>query len=102
MITSVRTAAIHDGKLAEAMAWAVKVRNYLRDKHGANVQLSRNIGGLAYQVHWVGTYPSLADFEKAMKQIEADEGYRSLLVEARQQGLFVGSSIVDSLYESIA
>lgn len=54
-----------------------------------------------YQIHWVSTYQSLADFEKAWKQIEADDGYRALVSEARQQDLFIGTSITDSLYESV-
>jgi len=102
MITAVRTASIHDGKIAEALAWAVKVTNYARDKFGANTQLMRNIGGPAGQIHWVSTFPSLADFENARKQIEPDEGYKSLVMEARQQNLFIGTSVVDALYESIA
>jgi hypothetical protein len=101
MITAVRTGSIHDGKFGEAVAWAVKTTNYLRDKLGANTQLMRNVGGPAYQLHWVSTHQSLADFEKAIKRIEADEGYKTLVGEARQQGLFIATSIVDSLYESI-
>jgi|SRR5579871_6624061 hypothetical protein len=101
MITVVRTASINYGKMAEALAWAVKVTRYMRDK-SANVQLSRNIGGLVYQIHWASTHASLADYEQAGKRLEADEGYKALLAEAREQDLFVASSIKDSLYESIA
>ena len=101
MITSVRTANVHDGKLNAAVAWALKVVKYLREKHGAQIQLSRNVGGLVHQIHWVSMHPSLADFEKAFKQFEADEGYTTLLSEGRQQGLFIAASIVDHLYESI-
>lgn len=102
MITSVRSASIHDGKLGDATAWAVKVRNHQRDKLGVNLQVARNVGGAAYQIHWVSTYPSLADLDKTFKQIDADEGYKALVAEARQQGLFIGTSIHDSIYESIA
>jgi hypothetical protein len=101
MITSVTTASVHDGKLTEAIAWAVKATNYLRDKFGTNAQLTRNIGGPLYQLHWVSTHQSLADYEKRIKQTEADEGYKTLVMEARQQGLLIGTSIVVSLYESI-
>jgi hypothetical protein len=102
MVTMVRTANVHDGKLDAALAWAVKATKYGRDKLSANIQLRRNIGGAVHQVHWVSTHESLADFEKASKRAEADEGYKALLAEARQQGLFSASSIVDSLYEDIA
>jgi len=67
MITVVRTANIHDGKIDAAFAWAVKIAKYGRDKLGMNTQVARNIGGELYQLHWVSTYPSLADAEKATK-----------------------------------
>jgi len=101
MITAVRTAGVHDGKFADAVAWALKTTNYLRDKLGGNTQLMRNVGGPLYQLHWVTTHSSLADFEKELKRMEADEGYKTLVKEARQQGLFIAASIVESLYESI-
>lgn len=102
MITVVRTASIQDGKFDGALAWAVKVTKYMRDKFGANMQLARNIGGPTHQVHWVSVYPSLADLEKAVRQAETDEGYKALLAEARKELLFIASSIGDSIYESIA
>jgi hypothetical protein len=102
MITHVRTANIHDGKLADALAWAAKVCKYLRDHHGTNTQLARNIGGQIFQLHWVSTYPTLADFEKTMKKVENDAGYMALIGEARQQVLFIGTSVTDALHEMIA
>lgn len=101
MITLVRTISIHDGKLGDAIAWSVKVTNYIVEKHGLKGQVNRNIGGAGYQIHFVSSYHSLADFEKAMKQVEADPGYMALVLEARQQGLFIGASVKDALYESI-
>jgi len=101
MITVVRTANIHDGKIDAAFAWAVKIAKYGRDKLGMNTQVARNIGGELYQLHWVSTYPSLADAEKATKHAEGDEGFKALVGEARQQGLLVGTSIKDSIYESV-
>jgi hypothetical protein len=101
MITVVRTASVHDGKMTEAVTWAVNATRYLRDRLGTNTQLARNIGGPVFQLHWVSTYPSLADLERVMRQIETDEGYNSRVAEARQRGLFIATSIVDSLYESI-
>jgi hypothetical protein len=59
-----------------AVAWAIKAASYLRDKQNTNTQVSRNIGGPVFQLHWVSTHPSLADVEKTMKQVEADQGYR--------------------------
>jgi hypothetical protein len=103
MITSIRTANSQDGKGQAGFAWAVKVANYINGSiSGANVQVLRNIGGPTWQVHWVSNYESLAAFEGMMKRFEADEGYRKLLGEARDQQLFVASSVVDRLYEAIS
>jgi len=101
MITAVRTASIHEGKIADAIAWALKVANHARSKLGSNTQVVRNIGGPIYQIHWVSTYQSLAEMEAAVKKTEADEGYRTMLLEARQQSFFIASSIADSIYETI-
>lgn len=103
MITWVRTADIHDGKLNEAFAWAVKVTAYLNKKFkGADIQVMRNLGGPVYQVHWACNYDSLAAFEEQWKKIENDRGYNNLLSEIRKKGVLIGTSVVDSLYESIS
>ena len=103
MIIWKRTANIHDGKAMEAFAWAVKVASWANQKYpGTKMQVIRNVGGPLYQVHWTATYDSLASWEKAWKQIEADDEYRALLAEVRQQGALVGVSVVDSLSEVIA
>ena len=103
MITWVRTANIHDGKINEAFEWAAKVASYINKKFdGANVQVLRNVGGPMYQVHWVGTHDSLAEFERQWKQIESDKGYRNLLTEIRRKGALIGTSVIDSLYESVS
>jgi hypothetical protein len=103
MITFVRTADIHDGKLRQAFTWAAKVASYVNQKFpGSNLQVSRNIGGPINQVRWMSSYESLASFEKIMRQVESDDGYQALLAEVREQGALIGISIVDSLYETIA
>jgi hypothetical protein len=101
MITTVRTANVHDGKIREALAWALKATKFLNEKFGTNIQVARNVGGPLFQVHWVATYKSLADFERISKQVEADEGYQALVTEGRQQDIFIGTSIVDSIYETV-
>ncbi|RME99361.1 MAG: hypothetical protein D6768_15200 [Chloroflexi bacterium] len=61
----------------------------------------RNVGGPVWQIHWVGNYESLAAYEETMKAIEQDAGYLDLIGEAREQNLFISSSIVDRLYQSV-
>jgi len=101
MIPQVRTAGIHDGKLQDAFAWATKVAGYINQTiPGANAQVVRNIGGPLYEGHWVLSAESLAAHEQRWKRLEADAGMQRLLMEGRQQGWFIGSSIVDRLYET--
>lgn len=101
MITSVVTADIHDGKLADAFAWAAKAAGYVSKQLGTNLQIARNIGGLLYQVHFVSTFASLAEFEQFSNKLQADPGYQELVTQARQEELLIGRSIVTHLYESV-
>lgn len=102
MITFVRTAAVHEGKLMDAMEWAADLAAYIRDNiEGANLQAARRVGGEMYQVCWIATYDSLAAFEQVMGRTEADDGYRERLSEARGMGLFVSQTLFDEIYQSI-
>ena len=103
MITQVRTATVHDGKLPEAVEFGLKVVALLNDKvPELSAQLVRNVGGPLYELHWVSTTETLASYDDVSKRIEADEGYQELVAEIRQAGVFVASSLVDRLYETIS
>ncbi len=78
----------------------MEVAGYINGNiEGVEVQVLRNIGGQVFQVHWVSRYASLASYEQHWKGLEADEGYQAQITKARAAGLFIGSSIVDRLYE---
>ena len=103
MITQVRTAAVHDGKFPEAVEIGLKVVALINDKFpDLNVQLIRNVGGPIYELHWVSSTETLATYEEVNKSIEADQGYQALVAEARQAKVYVASSLVDRLYETIS
>ena len=55
-----------------------------------------------YELHWVGTAESLAAYDDLNKRINADEGYQAVLQEGRAQGLVIGSSVTERLYETIS
>jgi hypothetical protein len=67
-----------------------------------NVQLIRNVGGPLYELHWVSSTETLASYEDVTKRIEAEQGYQALVAEIRQAKVFVASSLVDRLYETIS
>ena len=102
MITSVISATVHDGKLDAAFAFAAKLSAYVKDNYpGMTLTVPRNVAGPLYEVHWVGTVDTLAAYDEFNKKLNASEGYQKLVQEARDQGLFVGSSVTNRLYETI-
>ncbi len=103
MVTNVLSATIHDGKLVEATAWALKTAAYINDRFPeANLQVHRNVGGAMYELHWIGTAESLAAYDDLNKRIQADDGYQKLLQEGRLRGHVIGSSVTERLYETIS
>jgi hypothetical protein len=102
MITAVLTANVHDGKMQDAFSVGLKAARYMNEKFGTNMQVNRNVNGPVYQIHFVTTYDSLAAFEKTRKQWEADTGYQEVLTEIRNKGLFIGTSIVQNIYETVS
>ena len=99
MITVVRSVEMSQGKQKEAVAWAVKMANYLSENF-IKTQTMRNIGGKSNQLHLVSSYESLAAREKILKKIEKDAGIQALVAEL--EGLFVESSTIDSMFETIS
>lgn len=101
MITWVRSAKVHDGKLLPAIEWGLKVTAYVNDTFGINVSMHRNVAGPFNQVQWVATYDSLASFEEISGKVIADPGYLGMLAEAAELGLFRGDTTEDFLYQSL-
>jgi hypothetical protein len=101
MITFARTGDFQDGKQPAAMAWAIKVTDYLNEVLGLNIQVMVNVGGKVNQLHWVGTFDTLAAYDEAMEKIAADQGYMELFAEAAAQALFRANSIRDNLFRTV-
>lgn len=99
MITIVRTIEITPGKEKEATEIARKQGQYIND-HYAKTQVMRNIGGQLNQLHWVVNYESLVAMEAFRKKITADADFQVLI--AKGEGLFVGGSAFDSIFEVIS
>jgi len=102
MITEVVSANLQQGvALDAAFEFAIKAAMYLNENLGTNTQVQRNVSGPVAQLHWATTHESLAQVEERQQKMQADEGYNSLIAEAREQGLFVASSLVRNLYQSV-
>ena len=101
MITFVRTLEISQGKGKEATEWLLKAAKLFKEHYPeTNLQVMRNVGGKANQLHWVDTHESLGAWEEMSKKVEANADLRALFVEG--EGLFVDSSNVVSFYETIS
>ena len=102
MITWVRSAKVHDGKLLQAIEWGLKATAYVNETFGMNASMHRPVSGQLNQVQWVATYDSLASYEEVSGKVFADPGYQSLIAEANSQGLFRGDTVEDFLYQSLS
>ena len=103
MIISLRTADIQDGAQETAFAWAVGIAAYVNEHFpGHDVRVARNVGGPVAQVRWIANYDSLAEFERTWQAMEADDGYISMIRDAREQELFFAAGILDEIMQVIA
>jgi hypothetical protein len=101
MITWTRSANINHGQRGGAIEWAIKASNYVNDKFGTNLGVHANVAGPTNQIHWFGTFDSLAAFEEAANKIVADEGYQRLVADSSEANFFDTHSFTDALYQSI-
>ena len=101
MITWQRSANINHGKHLAAVAWAHKVSAYVNDTFGTDIIVHGNIAGPVNQIHWMGTFASLAEFEEITTQITRDAEYNQLLDESSTANLFDTPSFEDTLYYSL-
>jgi hypothetical protein len=101
MITWKRSANINHGKHVAAIAWAHKVSAYVNDNFSTNITVNGNVAGPVNQIHWIGTFESLASFEEITGQISSDAGYAQLLEESSEANFFDTESFEDTLYLSL-
>jgi hypothetical protein len=101
MITWTRSANINHGKHLAAVAWAHKVSAYVNDNFGTNITVNGNVAGPVNQLHWIGSFASLAEFEAITSQIVRDTEYNQLLEESSAANLFATPSFEDTLYYSL-
>jgi len=99
MITITRTVSIAPGKSANAVAFALQIGRFLRDKYGATVEARMPIGGNPLRVAWSGQYESLAQWESVTAKMLADKDYIELV--ASQGDTFLPGTVHDDIWRSI-
>lgn len=80
MITFVRTVSAMPGKHGEMLAFAHKLKAYLKEKHDIETGLIVPIGGNPNRIAFVNMAPSLAELEIGMGKLAADAEYQKMLV----------------------
>src|SRR3954469_1792095 len=99
MIHFTRTSSVAPGKVAEAMAFAGEMIDYLGTSHGQKMQLMLPIGGNPHRLCWYTSYDSLAEMEKFQAKTMADPKYLSILSKAAP--LFNAGSAHDDIWRSV-
>ena len=64
MVYFVRSAKVIAKKGKEAIDWAYKVADYVKDKSGSEVEVLMNVTGPQNVVYWMARDESVGDFEK--------------------------------------
>ena len=99
MVYFVRTVSVNGSKTKEAIEWAYKVADFVKSKHGTEVELLMNVTGSQSEIKWLARAESVGDFEKLMAQLLANPDYQQLLLDA--QGLLVDGSVRDNYFRSV-
>ena len=99
MITITRIVLIAPGKSANAVAFALKIAKFLKDKYGSTVEARMPIGGNPLRVAWCGQYESLAQWEALTGKMLSDKEYIDLV--ASQGDTFLPGTVHDDIWRSI-
>ena len=99
MIHFTRTSSIAPGKLADAMAFAAEIVEYLGSAHGQKMQIMLPVGGNPHRICWASTYENLGDMEKFQVKIMADAKYLAIL--GKSAPLFIAGSARDDIWRSV-
>ena len=86
MITYRRTFSICNGKDKEATDYLVELVNWINVHYpGHDAHVLINVHGSAHQLHFIGSYESLAEMEASFQRADADPDW--LALAARGEGL---------------
>jgi len=99
MITITRTVSIAPAKTPNAVAFARQMAKYLREKHGATLEVLMPVGGNPLRIAWRGQYESLAQWESLTAKMLGDKEYFELV--ATQGDTFLPGSVHDDIWRSI-
>ena len=98
MIFFVRTISIAPGKNADAMAFAHKVTQYVKDKFKRDTHISMPIGGNPNRIAFAARYKDLAEYEAVSVKSLADKNYMELVSAGAD--LWIAGSLRDEIWRT--
>jgi hypothetical protein len=99
MIHFTRTSAVAPGKMADALAFAGEMNEYLSSAHGQKMQLMMPVGGNPHRLCWYTSYENLAAMEHFVAKTMSDAKYLSIL--GKGAAVFIAGSAHDDIWRSV-
>lgn len=99
MIHFTRVSSIAPGKVAEAMAYAAEMTEYLAGAHGQKMQLMAPVGGNPFRIGWYTSFENLAAMEAFTSKTSADAKFLSMM--GKGAGLFIAGATRDEIWRSV-
>ena len=99
LIHFTRTTSIAPGKVAEALAFAGEMTEYLSSSYGQKMQLMMPVGGNPHRLCFYSSYDSLGDMEKFQTRTMGDAKYLSIL--GKGAGIFIAGSVHDDIWKTV-
>lgn len=99
MIHFTRTVSVAPGKLADALAFASEVTEYLGSAYGQKMQVMMPVGGNPHRICWYTGYDSLGAMEAFQSKTMGDAKYLAIL--AKSATLFNAGSVHDDIWRSM-
>ena len=99
MIRFVRTASIESGKLADAIAFAKQISEFMKRQHGLKLEVMMPVGGNPQRIAWRAEYESLAALDAMQTKILADREYLELVAKGANN--FISGSLNDAIWRTI-
>ena len=88
MIYHVTTATANAGTMGPMGEWAEKVTDSIKERHGVEITVLRNVAGSGAEWHFLTTHDSLAALESYMDAVSSDPHFQTLVGEAYEQELW--------------
>lgn len=99
MIIWIRSAAVAQGKMGEAIGFVKKTSAHVQQKHNIAITVSRPIAGNPTRIFWSSQHDDLQAYERDHRTINSDMEFVKMMGEGAQ--LFIGGTTHDEILQTI-